>query len=225
VEPASIIARAESVRGEVVLRRRAEPPGQVDELIVNGAFAMDSAEAGSERALGRLARGAGRVLLGGLGLGYTAAELLDRAVGQLDIVELEQCLIDWARDGVTDTLRQVAGDPRVHLHCGDVAVALAGIGPPTGPWDAVLLDVDNGPDFLIHRHNAALYEAPLLTAAYDQLRPDGLLAVWCQGESPELEATLHGLGGTVDGRRFEVERGERRLTYVIYTLRKADSVP
>jgi spermidine synthase len=229
VESATTIARGESVRGEVVLQHRQIATGWVDELIINGTFAMDSAETVSERALGRLASGARRVLLGGLGLGYTAAEVLDHPIEQLDIVELEGCLVLWAEDGCTDLLHGVATDPRVRLYAGDIASVLSGpstspeLGEPIGPWDAILLDVDNGPDFLIHQQNAALYEPPLLTAAYDQLRPGGLLAIWCQGEASLLESTLRGLGRAVEAHRIEVQRGERRLGYLIYTLRRATS--
>jgi spermidine synthase len=241
VEQAMTIARAESVRGEVVLRRRPTATGPVDELIVNGAFAMDSTETVSERELGRLANGADRVLLGGLGLGYTADEVLKTSVRRLDIVELEQALIEWANLGVTEVLRGVASDPRVRIHPGDVADVLNDRasaepveGPPdrfpssgpadlTGPWDAILLDVDNGPDFLIHPRNAALYTGPLLAAAYRQLAPQGLLAVWCQGEAPSLESALRRLSDAVGVRRLDVTRGARHLEYVIYTLRRGDS--
>jgi spermidine synthase len=229
VESATTIARGESVRGEVVLQHRQSATGLVDELIINGAFAMDSDETVSERALGRLASGARRVLLGGLGLGYTASEVLDHPIEQLDIVELEGCLVLWAEDGCTELLHGVATDPRVRLYAGDIASVLSGpstspeLGEPIGPWDAILLDVDNGPDFLIHPQNAALYERSLLTAAYDQLRPGGLLAIWCQDEASSLESILRGLGGAVEVHRIEVQRGQRQLGYLIYTLRRATS--
>jgi spermidine synthase len=227
VESATTITRGESVRGEVVLQRRHTVTGRVDELIINGAFAMDSADTVSERALGRLASGARRVLLGGLGLGYTAAEVLSHPIEQLDIVELEGCLVLWAQDGCTDVLHGVAADPRVRLYAGDILSVLRGastspgLEEPIGPWDAILLDVDNGPDFLIHSQNAPLYEPPLLTGAYEQLRPGGLLAIWCQGEAPLLESTLLELGRAVETHRIEVRRGERQLGYLIYTLRRA----
>jgi spermidine synthase len=229
VESAPTISRGGSARGEVVLQRRQTATGRVDELIINGAFAMDSADTVSERALGRLASGACRVLLGGLGLGYTAAEVLGHPVEQLDIIELEGCLVRWAQDGRTDVLHGVATDPRVRLYAGDIASVLKGpstspgLGGPIGPWDAILLDVDNGPDFLIHPQNAPLYEPQLLTAAYEQLRPGGLLAIWCQGEAPLLESTLSGLGRAVKAHRIEVQRGERQLRYLIYALRRATS--
>ena len=236
-----IIARAESVQGEVVLRRRPTATGPVDELIVNGTFAMDSTETVSERELGRFANGADRVLLGGLGLGYTADEVLKSSVRRLDIVELEHALIEWANLGVTEVFRRVASDPRVHMHAGDVAdvlndrsgaeaveerpdpLASSEPGKLTGPWDAILLDVDNGPDFLIHPQNAALYTGPLLAAAYRQLAPQGLLAVWCQGEAPSLESALRRLTDAVRVRRLDVTRGARQLEYVIYTLHRGNS--
>jgi spermidine synthase len=241
VEQLMIIARAESVRGEVVLRRRSSAGAAVDELIVNGAFAMDSAETGSERELGRTATEAHSVLLGGLGLGYTADEVLASPVLRLDIVELEPTLIEWAKLGVTDVLLRVASDSRVRFHAGDIADVLgdrpraepadaihhpsARPGPsnPAGPWDAILLDVDNGPDFLIHTQNANLYAGPLLAAAYRQLTPGGVLAIWCQGMEPSLDVALRRLGGTVDMRRLHTVRGARHLEYVIYTVRRGNS--
>ncbi len=236
-----IIARAESARGEVVLRRRPTAAGFIDELIVNGAFAMDSAETSSERALGRMAKDADRVLLGGLGLGYTADEVLTSSVRRLDIVELEAPLIEWARLGKTEVLHLVASDPRVRFHAGDIADVLnsrtraepvevpgdlstsSSQANPTGPWDAILLDVDNGPDFLIHSQNSVLYTAPLLAATYQQLTPGGLLAIWCQGTTTSLESALRRLGDAVDVCRLDVTRAARRVEYVIYTLRRGNS--
>ena len=109
---------------------------------------MDSADTETERRLAEVVlRGrAHRVLVGGLGLGYTAAELLAADVGHLDVVELEECLVEWAYAGLTPTLAAVARDPRVALHPADVAEVLTGRRPEApGPWDAIVLDVDNGP--------------------------------------------------------------------------------
>jgi spermidine synthase len=239
VEQLMIIARAESVRGEVVLRRRSSAGAAVDELIVNGAFAMDSAETGSERELGRMAKGAPRVLLGGLGLGYTADEVLTSTVRRLDIVEVEDTLIEWARLGVTEVLKRVASDPRVRFHAGDIAEVLDDrpyVDPaavshrgsprsatPAGPWDAILLDVDNGPDFLIHPQNADLYTGPLLAAAYRQLAPGGVLAIWCQGIAPALEFALSQLAKPVSVTQLHAIRGARHVEYVIYSLRRGNS--
>ena len=162
------LARADGPYGEVVLRGAASaataagspcPSEFVDELIVNGAFAMDSAETGSERALGRIPfpfSGA-RVLLGGLGLGYTANELLDADLAILDVVEIEPALVAWARQHVTVGLGRVADDLRVRLTVADIAAVLGRA--DSADWDAIVLDVDNGPDFLIHEQNAGLYSS------------------------------------------------------------------
>lgn len=217
-------------RGEVVLQRRTGADGSVEELIVNGVFAMDSLDTSTERRLADATRSARRVLVGGLGLGYTAAEVLatDHATGaasavRLDVVEIEECLIDWARAGLTPTLAAVATDPRVRLHAADVRAVLAGLpGGPQGPWDAIVLDVDNGPDFLIHAANDALYGEASLQTAYDRLAPGGTLAIWCQGPSAELLSTLRRITEQAKENHFEVRRGDRDLGYVIYSLTRPE---
>ncbi len=231
MDEAVTLGRASSPRGEVLLRTRGTGPGAVEELVVNGTFAMDSRETHSERELGRVAAGAARVLVGGLGLGWTVAAVLDEADRRddpvvVDVVELEPALVAWAREGRTPTLARAATDPRVRLHVGDVASVLAGgPGPPAGPWDAVLLDVDNGPDFLIHDANAALYAEPGLRDAYGRLAPGGVLAIWCQAPSPPLLAALRGLDPAAEETLHEVEREGRSFTYAIATVRRARSRP
>jgi spermidine synthase len=226
VEEAVVLGRAEGPRGEVLLRRRDRPGGAVHELVVNGVFAMDSAETSSERRLASFAVVGGgrapRVLVGGLGLGYTAAAVLDdRTVGAalVDVVELEPHLVSWARAGVTPVLGRVAADPRTRLHVADVTAVLRGTSDPTGPWDAVLLDVDNGPDFLIHDTNAGLYGRSTLEAAHARLTPGGVLAIWCQGPAPALLETLRLIGPTRE-HGYAVERQGRRFSYIVYTLHR-----
>lgn len=210
--------------GETVLRERRRPSGDVvHELVVNGVFAMDSTETTSERELAGFAANArGAVLVGGLGLGFTAAAVLDRQPGpaRVDVVELDPHLVRWAREGVTPLLARVADDPRTRLHLGDVAATLTGRGPGTGPWEAILLDVDNGPDFLIHAGNAELYAAATLAAAVAQLAPDGVLALWCQGPAPELLARLRALDGAAEEHRYAVQREGRHFSYVVLTARR-----
>ena len=216
------VGRETSPRGEILLRRR----GPTEELVVNGTFAMDSAETHSERELGRLAGGAPRVLVGGLGLGWTVAAVLDEADRTaspvaVDVVELEPALVAWAREGRTPTLARVAADPRVRLHVGDVGDVLAGRLPTLpGPWEAVLLDVDNGPDFLIHATNDALYAEPGLRDAYARLAPGGVLAVWCQAPSPPLLAALRRVDPAAEETRHEVRRATRTFVYAISTARR-----
>ena len=202
------IARAGTPQGEVALRRR----GDAIELIVNGVFAMDSREVTSEIALADAAP-LGRVLVGGLGLGYTAARLLDRGTLHLDVVELAEPLIAWARAGVTEQLGRVASDQRVTLHAGDIA---DWIRSQPGPWDGILLDVDNGPSFLIHDHNERVYSAELLATFLARLAPGGVLLIWCEEPSPELLATLSRLVAEASEIIVPIKREGRRFDYALY---------
>ena len=207
-----------------MLRRRLADGSSVEELIINGAFAMDSSETGTERRLAELAVPNGRahrVLVGGLGLGYTVATLSSLEVHTIDVVEIEQCLIDWAYQGITPSLAAVAANPRVHLHAADIRLVLDGtIEALTGPWDAIVLDVDNGPDFLIYGENSGLYTEAGLRSAYAQLAPGGILAIWCQCPAPPLLAALQCIAASACEHVIEVPRGQRRLWYAIYTLSK-----
>ena len=195
-----------SAGDDIVLRTREG----VTELIVNGVFAMDSAEVSSELALADACRPARRVLVGGLGLGYAATRLLDAGVNHVRVVELSASLVEAARAGATEQLGCLAADPRVELVVGDIASAI------TPGWDAIVLDVDNGPSFLIHEHNAALYGPAFLSGCLAALNPSGKLLVWCETASPELEVELRRLVHHVEVITVPVTRGERTFDYVIY---------
>jgi spermidine synthase len=229
METLDTLARHLGPRGEVVLRRRHRAGVEVEELIVNGVFAMDSADTETERRLAEVALagpGPHRALVGGLGLGYTAAELLASDVEHLDVVEIEECLVEWAYAELTPTLAAVARDPRVALHPTDVAAVLTGRqAEPGGPWDAIVLDVDNGPDFLIHQANAGLYTAPLLAAAYARLTAGGTLAIWSQGPAPDLLTALRRLSPSARPHPFTRVRDGRSLDYVVYTVTRAAATP
>ena len=213
------LARAAGPHGETVLRRR----GEIYELIVNGAFAMDSAHTATEAALATLALaalGAGggrRIAVGGLGLGCTLAALLaDGRVARVQVAELEPALPGWLAADLVPGTAALLADPRVTVTTGDVADLLPGMARRAGGFDAVLLDVDNGPGFLVHEHNAALYAGPFLAVALAALRPDGVLAIWSADPSPELLHRLLGLGARVEERRLAVERDGRRYDHAIY---------
>ncbi|MFN8120334.1 MAG: hypothetical protein U0R67_12295 [Micropruina glycogenica] len=206
------LARADTPHGEIALRRR----GEVVELIVNGVFAMDSAEVTSELALADAAGDQpGVVVVGGLGLGFTAARLLANGARFVHVVELARPLIDWALAGVTEQLERVAHDPRVRLHHADIAEWLP---RRDDSFDAILLDVDNGPGFLIHDHNARVYAADWLAGAVARLAPDGLLVIWSEGAAPQLALALAELGELTE-RLVTVEREGRRFDYALYLLR------
>ncbi len=221
-ERARTIARADTALGEVAVRRR----GSVLELVVNGAFVMDTVDTSTEVALATEALAVhdhpARVLVGGLGLGFTTrAVLADPRVEHVDVVELAEPLVRWARAGLAPELGGPAGDPRCRLHVADIGEVLAGNAGPAGPWDLVLLDVDNGPDFLVHAFNAGLYAAPGLARARGRLAVDGALSVWSSHEAPGLLENLREVAGPrdrVQERGATVHREGRALHYARYTL-------
>ena len=217
------LARAESERGELVLRERRPEDGPVSlELRANGVFVMDNVEVSTERALARealaLVDDPRAVVVGGLGLGFTMHEVLaDSRVELCSVVEIEQSLVDWMRDGTIPHGPALLADGRVNVVVADVAVALAEARPAS--YDLVLLDVDNGPGYLVHAGNAALYEPPALAAAKAVLRPGGALVIWSMAESPDLEAAMGLVFGDVEARAHEVRLQERDEQYWLYVAR------
>ena len=210
------VARAESGRGELVLRRRED---DTLELRANGVFVMDTAETTSERALAReaLARHAdpGTVLVGGLGLGFTLAEVLaDERVRRVVVVEIEPALVGWLRDGTVPHGPALLRDARVEVLVGDVAEAIAAAAEAT--YDLVLLDVDNGPGYLVHDANAALYQPDLLAATRRALRPDGLCVVWSAARDDALVTALSKVFGNAEATAYAVDLQGRAEHYWLH---------
>ena len=189
-----VLDRHATAQGELVLRR----VGEAFELIANGVFLMDSRDGRSERELVRHAVPAGRpadVLLGGLGLGFSAAEALSRPeVQTVTVVEIEERIVHW----VGTVLRPVAwvdlDDERIHVVIDDVAAYLARMERRV---DAICLDVDNGPDWLVHEANARLYGREGLAVLRAHLRPGGRLTIWSPSPAPRLLADLRACFGDV----------------------------
>lgn len=193
---------------EVVVRRRAD--GAL-ELRVNGVFVMDDAESTSERRLAEvvLDRGARDVLVGGLGLGFTVRTLLaDVRVRRVVVAELHAEVVTAAG----------LADPRLDVVIGDVRDLVAS--QPDDCADAVLLDVDNGPDSLVHAGNAAVYGDAFVAECARVLRPGGTLAVWSMADSPGLRATLGAHLVDVEADRVPVRLQGRDEAYWILTARR-----
>lgn len=217
------IARAESPRGELVLRERRTPHGPTAlELRANGVFVMDTVETTTERELANralsLVEQPRRVLIGGLGLGFTLHEVLaDPRVERCAVVELEQALVDWMRDGTVPHGPALLADDRATLIVADVAMALEEAEPAA--YDLVLLDVDNGPGYLVHDTNAALYERPALQTARRALRAGGALVVWSADRAPALGAAMEAVFGGCEAVAFEVDLQGRSEHYWLYVSR------
>jgi spermidine synthase len=223
------LARDDGVAGEVALRQRIGGDGQpVFELIVNGRFLMDTAESSTESMLSQVVLdrhpNPRQVLMGGLGLGVSLRALLaDRRVEHVVVVEIEQLVVGWLRSGLIPAARPAVADPRVEIVVADVTHVLQEAAG--GRYDAVLLDVDNGPGFLVRPENAALYEPPALAHAARVLRPGGLLAVWSADPSPGLAAALEAVVGPTDRIERTVWRDGRRVSYSLYVAARITSDP
>ena len=217
------IARAETERGELVLRERRPAVGPTAvELRANGVFVMDTVEVATERALAgaalQLVEQPSAVVVAGLGLGFTMHEVLaDSRVQKCAVVEIEEALVRWMREGTIAHGPALMADARVTVVVADIAVAIAEAGPAS--YDLILLDVDNGPGYLVHDTNEALYQAPFLSATRDVLRPGGALAVWSAAEAPELADTLGEVFGEVTVQSHDVLLQDRDERYWLYAAR------
>jgi len=189
-----------------VLRR----DGDDHEIVSNVTFLMDTRDGRSERELVRAAvRGPGaRVLVGGLGVGFSLAEALTLDPAAVTVVEIEPAVLRWNREhfGRADLL----DDPRVALVVGDLAAFLA---RDRGEYDAICLDVDNGPEWTVTVDNVALYGDPGLSAVDRRLAPGGTLAVWSAAGAPGFETRLRSRYGSVDVVEIPVARGAPDVVY------------
>ncbi|MEM9490877.1 MAG: hypothetical protein AAGC55_17145 [Myxococcota bacterium] len=164
---------------------------------------MSTSDHRSEETLARLAcaelpgRSAPRVAIGGLGMGFTARAALDAlpASAHVVIAEIVPAVVDWQRRYTGGPAGQPLDDPRVAVHVGDVADLF---GQGGARYDAIILDVDNGPQGLTRPGNHALYTVPGLTTARRALRPGGILAVWSAAHHRDFERRLGQAGFAVE---------------------------
>ena len=176
--------------GEISLRRRLEPVLQVDvwEVKLGEEFLMSSLFTASEEAVATLGLGAVvgddlDVVVGGLGLGYTAATALDDVrVGRLQVIEALPQVIGWHRDGLVPIGSRLATDERCVLrHADFFALVEEGIEPAGDRerrFDAILVDIDHTPTHHLHESNARFYGPAGFGRVRDQLRPGGVFALW-----------------------------------------------
>ena len=203
--------------GELRLMRRGE-----EFVIFAGADAlMNSRSSGSEKALGTMVcaglsdRPAPHVLIGGFGMGFTLRAALD-ALGpkaRVTVSELVPAVIAWARGPLAHLGGDGLDDPRTKLREGDVA---AMIGEAHGEYDAILLDVDNGPHGLSRPANDRLYDARGLAAARRALKPGGVLAVWSSAKDPAFTPRLRRAGYDVREAHVRSSGGRKGERHIIW---------
>jgi spermidine synthase len=204
--------RLDTPRGELVLRR----DGEHLEVISNGTFLMDTRDGRSERLLVRAALAAHehprRLLIGGLGVGFSLAEAAaDPRLTRIDVVEIEPALVRWHDGPLASVSGRALRDPRVSVVTADVVTWLRSDAPG---YDVICLDVDNGPDWTVTASNSRLYDDAGTALLLHRLSPQGVLAVWSAHPVPAYEARLRAHGLSVDVHTVEVPRGEPDAVYI-----------
>lgn len=175
--------------GDLTLRRRTDPllgNREVYEVKLGEEYLMSSLFTESERQLATLGlaplHGELDVVIGGLGLGYTAVEALkNKMVKRLLVIDLFQPVIDWHQNKLVPNGAVLTEDPRCELRQGDFfELARTGFDArtPNRKFDAVLLDIDHSPEHFLNPHNQTLYTPTGLTAIRHQLTPNGTFALW-----------------------------------------------
>jgi spermidine synthase len=155
-----------------------------------------------------------RVLVGGLGMGFTLREALDRTASDavVEVAEFVPEVVDWNRGPLGELAGRPLSDPRTELHVADVARRIE---TADGSYDAVLLDVDNGPDALAHERNEALYGPRGLVRARRALVAGGVLGVWSFDEDDSFTSRLNDCGFHVRVERVAASRkGRGRYHFV-----------
>jgi spermidine synthase len=160
------------------------------------------------------------LLIGGYGMGFTlrAALAMLGPKGRTSVAELVPEIIAWARGPMAQVADGCLDDPRVRLIMGDVADAIA---RDANAYDAILLDVDNGPDGLTREGNDGLYSPAGLQSAKRALKPGGILAVWSAGEDKKFAKRLEKAGFTVDEVAVRARTNGKGPRHIIWFAKKA----
>lgn len=192
-----MIAHAHTPIGVIYLLRRQTPLEQdwVTQIEINGHLLMCSVNNQSERSLATLAlelhkgEGPRDVLVGGLGLGYTAQAALECSnVGSVRVMEKMDFVTDWMAEGLLPLSETLAADKRLSIALGDVYDDL--LGPATTKYDVILVDVDHAPDQPLSNASRPFYTEEGQARVAQHLKPGGVLAVWSARDNDEFADTL-----------------------------------
>jgi spermidine synthase len=215
MRPWRTIDSIETPEGQFELRQR----GEQDFLItIAGRVLMTSNAHRSEDELARLpcvalaGRARARVLLGGLGMGLTLRAALDRlpSTGRITVAELNPCVVAWCRGPLAVLTDGATADHRVEVVVDDVARVIARA--PAGSYDAIILDLYEGPHEATRRAGDPLYGAEAVERMRAAIAPGGAVAIWSEEADPPFEARLAGGGFRVE--RIRAGHGGRR--HVVY---------
>lgn len=207
--------------GELRLIQR----GSEFSIMLGGNELMNSRLSGSEEALAAMAcqrissNVRPRLLIGGLGMGFTLRAALSAlgAEARIEVAELVPAVIRWARGPLAPLFGSSLTDPRVSVLEADVGDLIASA---RADYDAILLDVDNGPDGLTRAANDRLYDMPGLGRSRSALRPGGVLAIWSSGPDRAFTGRLRKTGFVVDEVTVRANAGRAGARHVIWLAAK-----
>ncbi len=178
----------------------------------------------AELTIDRLGKDNPRVLIGGYGMGFTyraaAARLGDKA--QIVIAEISEAIVEWAKGPMSRLTGESLSDPRLDLKICDVAALIDDANDGTcEKFDAILLDVDNGPDGIVRDANNRIYSRTGLAKARDALKPGGVLAVWSAGPDPAFRKRLNDTGLAVTEWNVRSRPNNKGAHHIIWFGQKA----
>jgi spermidine synthase len=196
-------------------------------LAGGGGELMSSRKHGSEDALAELGcrhlhqAPTPRVLIGGLGMGFTLAAALKQlgAGAEVVVAELIPAVVEWNHEHIGHFANQPLEDSRCHISVGDVAAVLQ---QEVGAFDAILLDVDNGPESLTHHDNNWLYSVEGLQTAFAALRPNGVVAVWSASPDSLFSKRLRQVGFKVQQQQVRAHGRGKGAKHTIWIARRED---
>jgi spermidine synthase len=219
-------ARIPGEGSELRLKRR----GTEFSIMLGAIELMNSRLSGSEEALAKVScrriqsRRRPQVLIGGLGMGFTLRAALAElgSDARITVAELVPAVVAWARGPMAEIFGDSLADPRVIIREGDVGELIRS-GRST--YDAILLDVDNGPEGLTRRANDGLYDMAGLSAAEAALTPGGILGVWSSTPDRDFTHRLHRAGFAVEEIKVRANGTRGGARHVIWMAAKRDGQP
>lgn len=210
---------------EMTLQKR----GEEFSIRTSGVELMNSRVHGSEDELAsltckKLNHGTGlNILIGGLGMGFTLAAALKHTTADTRIIvsELIPAVILWNKKFVGHLSGMPLDDSRVQIKDEDVAKTIR---DKKSFWDAILLDVDNGPEGIIRKENNRLYDSSGLKASFRALRPGGILSVWSAGDNEAFTQRLKQCGFHTEKKMTRARHSQKGSRHIVWLAQKPGSV-